>query len=111
MKNLKARVRPTPDEALAIAAQTAPSQPPAQIEMSDRSTTLNLRLRETTINAITATARTRGLTIKQLVAHALAETGVAIAPADLEDRTPRRGQGASRAHRYVTPPSNNVVTP
>ena len=90
MKNLKARTRPTPAEALAVAAQTAPEQPPAQMAASDRLTTLNMRLRETTISAIMATARERGLTIKQVVAHALAETGVAIAAADLEDRTPRR---------------------
>jgi hypothetical protein len=90
MKNLKARTRPTPAEALAVAAQTAPTQPPAQMATSDRLTTLNMRLRETTVNAIMATAKARGLTIKQVVAHALAETGVPIAPADLEDRTPRR---------------------
>ena len=98
MKNLKPRNRPTPAEALAIAAETAPTQPPAQVAGSDRLTTLNMRLRETTINAITTTAKNRGLTIKQLVAHALAETGVAIAPADLEDRTPRRRTSAEPAH-------------
>lgn len=90
MKNLKARPRPTPAEALAVAAQTAPTQPPAQMATSDRLTTLNMRLRETTVNAIMATAKAQGLTIKQVVAHALAEAGVTIAPADLEDRTPRR---------------------
>lgn len=95
MKNLKARVRPTPAEALAVAAQTAPAQPPAQVALSDRLTTLNMRLRETSIHSIATAAKNRGLTIKQLVAHALAETGVAIAPADLEDRTPRRGQAIS----------------
>jgi hypothetical protein len=57
----------------------------------DRPTTLNLRFRETTIGAITATAQARKVTIKQVVAQALADAGVAIAPADMEDRTPRRG--------------------
>ena len=90
MKNLKSRSRPTPAEALAVAAETAPRQPPAQIAISDRPTTLNMRLRETTISAIMTTAKERKLTIKQLVAHALADAGVAVAPADLEDRTPRR---------------------
>ena len=90
MKNLKPRNRPTPEEALAIATQTAPSQPPAKVAPTDRLTTLNMRLRETSITAILATAKSRGLTMKQLVAHALAESGVEIAPADLEDRTPRR---------------------
>lgn len=90
MKNLKPRIRPTPAEVLAVAAETAPSQPPAQMTMLDRPTTLNMRLRETTISAITSSAKARGLTIKQLVAQSLADAGVAIAPADLEDRTPRR---------------------
>jgi hypothetical protein len=90
MKNLKTRNRPTPAEALAVASQTAPTQPPAQMAVSDRPTTLNMRLRETTISAITSLAKERGLTIKQLVAYALADAGVAVAPADLEDRTPRR---------------------
>ena len=90
MKNLKPRTRPSPAEALAIAAETAPTLPPTQIAALDRPTTLNMRLRQTSLNAITAVAKTRGLTIKQLIAQSLADTGVAIAPADLEDRTPRR---------------------
>jgi hypothetical protein len=90
MKNLKPRTRTSPAEALAIAADTAPTLPPAQIAAADRPTTLNMRLRQTSLNAITSTAKTRGLTIKQLIAQSLADAGVAIAPADLEDRTPRR---------------------
>jgi hypothetical protein len=95
MKNLKPRARPSADEALAIATRTAPHQPPAQVSEADRLTTLNMRLRETSINAILSTAKSRGLTMKQLVAHALADTGVPIAPADLEDRTPRRRTSAA----------------
>jgi hypothetical protein len=91
MKNLKPRTRPTPAEALAVAAQTAPTQPPTQVAEKDKPTTLNLRFRETSISAITATAHAQGLTIKQVVAQALAHAGVAIAAADLENRTPRRG--------------------
>jgi hypothetical protein len=91
MKNLKPRNRPTPAEALAVAAQTAPTQPPAQMDVADRPTTLNLRFRETTISAITESAKARRLTIKQIVAQALAEAGISVAAADLEDRTPRRG--------------------
>ncbi|MFL5280087.1 MAG: hypothetical protein ACJ8AW_03585 [Rhodopila sp.] len=90
MKTLKPRNRPSPAEALAIAAETAPTLPPAQVVPSDRPTTLNMRLRETSLSAIMQTARARGVTIKQLVAQSLVEAGVAIAPADLEDRTPRR---------------------
>jgi hypothetical protein len=90
MKNLKPRTRPSPAEALSIAAETAPTLPPAQIVTSDRPTTLNMRLRQTSLSAIMVTARSRGLTIKQLIAQSLADAGVAIAQADLEDRTPRR---------------------
>jgi hypothetical protein len=34
-------------------------------------------------------ARDHGLTIKQVVCQALAATGIKVAAADLEDRTPR----------------------
>jgi hypothetical protein len=87
---LKSR-RPTPAEALAVAAETAPSLPPAQMPPpADRPGALTMRLRTSTIAALTATARERGQTIKQVVAHALAQAGVSVMPADLEDRTPRR---------------------
>jgi hypothetical protein len=89
-KNLKPRTRPTAAEALSIATEAAPMQPPAQMTARDRSSTLNMRMRESTINAITATAKARGLTIKQVIAQALADAGVVVAPEDLEDRTPRR---------------------
>ena len=85
--------RPSPDEALAIATSTAPQQPPAQVQeldTSDGATTLNLRVRRSTVRAIEAVARARGLTMKQVVAQALQAAGVVVAPADLEDRTPRR---------------------
>lgn len=88
---LKARAgRPSPEDALRIAGAAAPSQPPAQIPAGDGATTLNLRVRRSTVNALAAAARQRGLTLKQVVAHALAAAGVEVAPADLEDRTPRR---------------------
>ena len=91
MKNLKPRSsRPSPEDALAIAAQTAPSLPPTRLGVDDRATTLNLRVRESTITALMTTARERGLTMKQVVCQALTAAGVAVAPADLEDRTPRR---------------------
>ena len=90
MKNLKPRTRPRPAEALTIAAETAPAHPPAQIPALERATTLNMRLRESTINAITNAAKARGVTIKQVIAQALADAGVEVASADLEDRTPRR---------------------
>jgi len=35
-------------------------------------------------------AKERGLTMKQVVSHALRDAGISVAKADLEDRTPRR---------------------
>jgi hypothetical protein len=92
MKGLKPRAstRPSAVEALRITAAEAPALPPAQVATSDRPTTLNLRLRESTVAALTARARQEGLTQKQLVCRALAAAGVAVAAPDLEDRTPRR---------------------
>jgi hypothetical protein len=84
--------RPSPDEALAIAAGMAPEQPPTQISPStnDMPTTLNLRVRVSTVAALTEAAKGRGLTMKQVVCQALEAAGVPVASADLEDRTPRR---------------------
>jgi hypothetical protein len=91
VKSLKPRSqRPSPDDALAIAAQTAPSLPPTRLAADDRSTTLNLRVRPSTINSLMRFARERQLTMKQVVCQALLAAGVAVAEADLEDRTPRR---------------------
>ena len=85
--------RPSPAEALAIATNTAPQQPPAQVvaePAADGATTLNLRVRRSTVAAIEQAAKGRGLTMKQVVCQALDAAGVYVAPADLEDRTPRR---------------------
>ncbi len=93
MRTLKPRAaaaRPSPEEVLRTATAAAPAQPPAQIQARDRPTTLNLRVRESTVAALAAAARDRGLTMKQVVCQALAQAGVDVAPADLEDRTPRR---------------------
>lgn len=91
MKNLKPRSsRLSPEDALAIATQTAPSLPPTQLIIDDKATTLNLRLRTSTIEALTTAARERGLTMKQVVCQALSDAGIHVAPLDLEDRTPRR---------------------
>jgi len=88
---LKSR-RPSPAEALAIATSTAPQQPPALVVAPDKDmpTTLNLRVRNSTVAALMAAARSRGLTMKQVVCQALEAAGVPVAAADLEDRTPRR---------------------
>ena len=92
MKNLKPRAagRPSPEEALQAVNQTVPGLPPAQMPVADRATTLNLRVRQSTIAALTTAARERGLTMKQVICRALADAGVSVAAEDLEDRTPRR---------------------
>jgi len=95
MRALKPRglgSRPSPEDALAIASQTAPAQPPAQLSPGDRATTLNLRVRGGTVAAILKAAEERGLTMKQVVCQSLASAGVPVAAADLEDRTPKRGR-------------------
>jgi hypothetical protein len=56
----------------------------------ERMERINLRVRESTIAALTERARREGHTLKQVVCLALAEAGVSVAAADLEDRTPRR---------------------
>jgi len=95
VKTLKPRVggsRPSADDALRVAREAAPSLPPATVADRDSPTTLNLRMRLSTVTGLTKAAQERGLTIKQIVAQALAEAGLPVAPADLEDRTPRRGR-------------------
>ncbi len=119
---LKPRPRPTPEEATAAVDAVAPHLPPAalptpadpaptqvpapalslvqsppapvveQPAAPDPSETLNLRLRRSTIRAISATSKARGLTIKQIVTHALREAGIQVANVDLEDRTPKRAE-------------------
>ena len=93
MKSLLKPRRPSPAEALAIATNTAPQQPSAQIAAepgTDGATTLNLRVRRSTVTAIEQAAKGRGLTMKQVVCQAMEAAGIQVAPADLEDRTPRR---------------------
>ena len=55
-----------------VATAAAPAQPPAQMQTQDRPGTLNLRVRESTVSALMAAARGRGLTMKQIVCRALA---------------------------------------
>ena len=97
-----------PREALRVASQVAPHQPPAEAPVPaepqprqpapppDRSAMLSMRFRESTLESLAVAARRQGLTQKQLVARALASAGVEVAPADAEDRPPprRRGQEA-----------------
>lgn len=88
--SLKPRARPSPDEAVRIAAAAAPSLPPTRLVPEDRTQAFNMRLKASTIAAIDARAKTDGATLKQVICRALADAGVGVAAADLEDGTPRR---------------------
>lgn len=87
---LKSRVRLSPDEAVRIAAETAPGLPSARLTSEDKAQSFNTRLRASTIAAIEARARAEGATLKQVICRALSDAGIEVAPADLEDGTPRR---------------------
>lgn len=87
---LKSRARPSAEETLRAVFDHAPSLPPARMTSPDRPTTLNLRMRQSTVAAIMAAAKERGMTMKQLISEAVRSFGVEVAAADLEDRTPRR---------------------
>ena len=85
---LKPRIKP--DEAVRIAATTAPNLPPTRLSGNDKAQSFNTRLRASTIAAIEARARAEGATLKQVICRALSDAGIEVAPADLEDGTPRR---------------------
>jgi len=87
---LKKRDDITPGDAVRIAAQTAPTQPPAVMPAEDRAAPFNVRLRLSSIREIEARARQDGVSLKLVLCRALEAYGVAMAPADLEDGTPRR---------------------
>jgi hypothetical protein len=82
--------KPTPDEAVRIATETAPRLPPAQMPQMERPVTFTMRLKSGTLSAIEASARREGVTLKQRIMHALAADGIEVVPTDLEDGTPRR---------------------
>jgi hypothetical protein len=75
---------------LRIAVEAAPTLPPARLPQEDKATAFNMRLRVSTLAAVEARARQEGATLKQVICRALAGAGVDVAPADLEDGTPRR---------------------
>lgn len=84
---------PSPQELVAAVRRAEPTVPPARVETdlrNDAPTTLNLRLRIRSVEAIAAAAEARGLTMKQVVTLALRDAGVEVAPEDLEDRSTRR---------------------
>ncbi len=105
MKQLKPRTSAIdPEEAVRIARETAPHQPPAlaaspvpalPVPAPSKVTSAMLaqRFTEPTLDSLARVARTKGLTQKQLIAQALAAAGVDVHPEDLRDRTPIRRRG------------------
>lgn len=91
---LKTRDRPSAEETVRIARTVAPTLPPARMPTEDRAAPFNMRLRLSTIVQIEARARQEGASLKLMVCRALAAYGLKVAPADLEDGTPRRRDAA-----------------
>ena len=60
------------------------------LKSSDTATVMTLRLRRSTVDTIARAAKKQKTTQKRVICTALAAAGLAIAPADLADHTPRR---------------------
>jgi hypothetical protein len=89
--------RPDPSEVLAIAAQTAPTLPPARLAPVDTVGQLNLKVKASLIDQLAERALTEGTSQKAIVCRALAAAGFAVHPDDLENRTNHRRRGTSNA--------------
>jgi hypothetical protein len=89
---MKASLKPgaSPAVAVRIAAKNATHRAAARLPSDDKALAFNTRLRTSTIAAIEARARAEGATLKQVICRALFDAGIAVAPADLQDGTPRR---------------------
>jgi hypothetical protein len=88
----KATLRPAADKATLrhVAAEAARFEPPAAVVPPKRSVLINVRLAEETAIALAKRAHAEGLTQKAWLARVLAEKGLPVHPADLEDRRPPR---------------------
>jgi len=64
--------------------------PPAVLPSADKAAPFNVRLRLSSIREVEARARQDGVSLKLVLCRALQAYGVNMAPADLEDGTPRR---------------------
>ena len=77
-------------EAAALAAEKLA----ALTTQEDRTTAFSTRLRLSSIASIEARARQDGVSLKLVMCRALEAYGIKMAPADLEDGTPRRRMAA-----------------
>ena len=82
----------TPDAATLrrVAAEAGRSEPPAIVRTPRKTVLVNVKLAESTAIDLARKAVAAGLTQKQWIARALAESGIDVDPLDLEDRSPRR---------------------
>jgi hypothetical protein len=82
--------RPDPSDVLAIAAQTAPSLPPARLTPAEPIGQLNLKVKASLIDQLAERANAESTSQKAIVCRALSAAGFAVHPDDLEDRTSHR---------------------
>jgi hypothetical protein len=99
LKSTRQAPAASPDEMLRIAGAAAPQQPSAiaQINGTEKSAMLSVRLTETTLEALADYALQHGTTQRRVIAEALASRGIHVAGRDLEDRPPPRRRGGSRS--------------
>jgi hypothetical protein len=93
----KATLRPAADKAALrrVAAEARRFEPPAAVEPPKKSVLINVRLAEETAIALAKRAQAEGLTQKAWLARLLAQQGLPVHPADMEDRRPpRRAEAA-----------------
>lgn len=69
---------------------TAGAPIPVEVKAPDKLRMLNMRFRESTMDSLWDVAEARGMTMKQVVTHALREVGVQVAEKDLQDGSPKR---------------------
>jgi hypothetical protein len=73
----------------------------------DRPGSITMRLRASTIAALTAVGRERGHTIKQVVAYALVRVCIAVIHSCRTWKTARRAAGSRRARQQRLPPGDD----
>jgi hypothetical protein len=73
-----------------VAAEAERREPPAVVRTPRRTVMVNIKLAESSAVDLARKAAAAGVTQKQWIARALAESGIEIDPLDLEDRSPRR---------------------
>ena len=77
-----------------VATESGRSEPPAVVRPERRAVLINIKIAESSAVDLARKAAAAGITQKQWIARALAESGIEMDPLDLEDRTPRRRTAA-----------------